>query len=142
MKSSGSRFSKCLYFSANAFARKVEKLAADSWKKINLSPSHAYLLMTVIEEPGVQPGKLADEMQLTPSTITRLIEKLEEKKLLVRTTEGKLTNVSPTAKARELYPKMKKCREEFYTNCTLFLGAEEIKRAARSINKLNDRLSR
>jgi DNA-binding MarR family transcriptional regulator len=141
MKASGSRFSKCLYFSANAFARKVEKLAADSWKKINLTPSHAYLLMTVIEEPGVQPGKLADEMQLTPSTITRLIEKMEAHKLVVRTTEGKVTNVYPTPKANQLYPQMKNCRDEFYTNCISFLGVEESKRMAQNINKLNDKLS-
>lgn len=75
MKSSNSRFNKCLYFSDNALARKVEKLATESWKKINLSPSHAYLLMMVLDEPGA----IAKEMQLTPSTIIRLIEKLEEK---------------------------------------------------------------
>lgn len=141
MKASGSRFSKCLYFSANAFARKVEKLATNSWKKINLTPSHAYLLMTVIEEPGVQPGKLAEEMQLTPSTITRLIEKMEENKLVVRTTEGKVTNVYPTPKANQLYPQMKDCLDEFYTNCISILGAEEMKRTAININKLSDKLS-
>ena len=93
MKSSNSRFNKCLYFSANALARKIEKIAVENWKKIDLAPSHAYLLMMVLENPGVQPGCIADEMQLTPSTITRLIEKLEDKKLLVRTAEGKITNV-------------------------------------------------
>jgi MarR family transcriptional regulator, organic hydroperoxide resistance regulator len=141
MKSSASRFSKCLYFSANALARKIEKLAAESWKKINLSPSHAYLLLTVIEEPGVQPGTLAAEMQLTPSTITRLIEKLEAEKLLVRTVEGKVTNVYPTPKAKELYPKMKVCLNEFYKNYTLLAGVEETYKMIQNIHKLNDKLT-
>jgi DNA-binding MarR family transcriptional regulator len=140
MKSSNSRFSKCLYFSTGALARKVEKIAVENWKKIDLAPSHAYLLMMVLENPGVQPGGIAEEMQLTPSTITRLIEKLEDKKLLVRTTEGKVTNVYPTPKGKELLPKMKSCMGDFYKTYTEILGAEESVRMVQSINKLTDKL--
>ncbi len=103
MKTSASKFGQCLYFTTSALARKVEKLAVESWKPVNLSPSHAYLLMAVLEEPGMQPGSLGRHLQLQPSTITRLIQKLEEKKLVVRTTEGRITNVYPTPKAKELH---------------------------------------
>jgi len=140
MKSSNSRFNKCLYFSTNALARKVEKLAIENWKQIDLSPSHAYLLTVVLDLPGIQPGAIAEEMQLTPSTITRLIEKLEEKKLVIRTTEGKSTNVYPTPKGKELIPKMKICREEFTKTYTDILGAEESMRMVQNINKLTDKL--
>ena len=140
MKSSNSRFSKCLYFSTGALARKVEKIAVENWKKIDLAPSHAYLLMMVLENPGVQPGGIAEEMQLTPSTITRLIEKLEEKKLLIRTTEGKSTNVYPTPKGKELLPKMKNCMGDFHKKYTDILGAEESVRMVQNINKLTDKL--
>lgn len=80
MKTSDSQYAECLYFTSSALARKVEKMANECWKQVDLSPSHAYLLMAVLEEPGMQPGNLAEQLQLTPSTITRLIEKLEEKK--------------------------------------------------------------
>ncbi len=140
MKSSDSRFSKCLYFSTNALARKVEKIAVENWKPIGLAPSHANLLMMVLDNPGVQPGSIAEEMQLTPSTITRLIEKLEEKKLVVRTTEGKLTNVYPTPKGKELLPKMKHCMDDFYKQYTAILGTEESMRMVQNINKLTDKL--
>jgi MarR family transcriptional regulator, organic hydroperoxide resistance regulator len=140
MKSCNSRFNKCLYFSAGALARKVEKLAVESWKKLDLSPSHAYLLLTVLDEPGIQPGTLAAEMQLSPSTITRFIEKLEEKKLLIRTTEGKLTNVYPTPKGKELQPKMKACMGDFFKKYSDILGAEESSRMVQNINKLTDKL--
>ena len=140
MKSSNSRFNKCLYFSANALARKVEKLAMESWKKIDLAPSHAYLLMLVLDEPGAQPGSIAKETQLTPSTITRLIEKLEEKKLVIRTTEGKVTNVYGTAMAKELHPKMKSCLDDFYKKYVEILGADESVRMVNNMNKLTDKL--
>ena len=125
MKASQSRYCKCIYFSANALARKIEKLACDCWQKVNLSPSHAYLLMVVIEDPGIQPGLLAHELQLTPSTITRLMEKLEEKRLVVRTTEGKVTNVYPTPKAKDMYPKLKECSNNFVEIYAGILGREE-----------------
>ena len=101
MNTSESKFCKCIYFSSNALARKIEKLAQESWKQVGLSPSHGYLLMTVVEQPGIQPGLLADHLQLQPSTITRLIEKLEDKKLVIRITEGKIANVYHKLKAKD-----------------------------------------
>ena len=141
MKTSESRYCKCMYFSTHALARKIEKLAVESWKPVNLSPSHGYLLMTVIEEPGIQPGTLADEMQLKPSTITRLIEKLEEKKLVVRTSEGKMTNVYPTPKGKDYHKKLKECMDHFYSSYCAVLGKEECFKMITNMNKLADKLA-
>ena len=134
------KYGMCLYFTSAALARKVEKLANESWKKVSLSPSHAYLLMTVLDEPGIQPSVLSAQLHLQPSTITRLIEKLEEKKLTVRTTEGKITNVYPTPKAKELYPKMKECLNHFYQKYSALLGKEESNTLVTDIGKIADKL--
>ena len=140
VKTSESKYCHCLYFTANALARKIEKLAQDSWSKVNLSPSHAYLLMMAIEEPGVQPSMLASHLQLQPSTITRLIEKLEDAKLVIRTKEGKMTNVYPTPKGKELLPKMKECLNEFYARYVSILGKEESNKLVQSMSKIADKL--
>jgi len=140
MKAASSKYCQCLYFSSNALARKIEKLANDSWKKVDLSPSHAYLLMLAIEDPGIQPSELVKQLLLTPSTITRLIEKLEDKKLVVRTNEGKLTNVYPTPKAKTLLPELKECLDDFYRKYSTLLGKEESAKMTQSINKLVDKL--
>ncbi|HET9057718.1 MAG TPA: MarR family transcriptional regulator [Chitinophagaceae bacterium] len=130
-----------MYFSSNALARKMERLATESWKKVDLSPSHAYLLMLVIDEPGIQPSALVEHLLLTPSTITRLIEKLEKKKLVVRTTEGKLTNVYPTPKAKKLLPELHECLNHFYQAYSAILGKEESTRMVSNMNKLVDKLT-
>jgi DNA-binding MarR family transcriptional regulator len=140
MKTSESKYCQCLYFTANALARKTEKLAQQSWSKVDLSPSHAYLLMMVIQEPGIQPSVLADHLQLQPSTITRLVEKLEEKKLVVRTTEGKTTNVYPSPKGKELLPKLKECLQEFYSSYSSVLGKEESAKLVQTMGKVADKL--
>ena len=140
MNTSESKYSQCLYFSSNALARKVEKLAQESWKPVGLAPSHAYLLMMVIDVPGIQPGALANELQLQPSTITRLIEKLEEKKLVVRIAEGKVTNVYPTSKARQLNSKLRECVGHFHAAHATIQGKEEGSKMVRNMNKLADKL--
>lgn len=140
MKTSGSKYAQCLYFTSQALARKVEKLASEAWQKVDLSPSHAYLLMAVLEEPGLQPGALANHLQLQPSTITRLIEKLEGKKLVVRTTEGKITNVYPTPKSKDLQPKLKQCLAQFYQRYSQLLGKEESSRLVTDMAKIADKL--
>jgi DNA-binding MarR family transcriptional regulator len=140
VKAANSKYCQCLYFSSNALARKIEKLANKSWKKVGLTPSHAYLLMLAIEEPGIQPSALVKQLLLSPSTITRLIEKLEEKKLVVRTTEGKLTNVYPTPKAKAMLPDLKDCLYDFYQNYSSIIGKEEGARLVTSMNKLVDKL--
>lgn len=140
MKTSCSKYAQCLYFTSAALARKVEKLASESWKKVGLSPSHAYLLIAVLEEPGIQPTVLAEHLQLQPSTITRLLDKLEEKKLVIRTTEGKVANVYPTPKAKELSPKMTTCMKDFSEKYNNLLGKEESSQLVKNLARIADRL--
>lgn len=140
MKSSESKYARCLYFTSNALARKVEKMAIESWKPAGLPPSHAYLLLMVLEEPGQQPGNISRHLQLTPSTVTRLIEKLEEKKLIIRSTEGKLTSVYPTAKAKQLMPKLTGCLEHFYAASSRLMEPGETATMLSRMHKLADKI--
>lgn len=140
MKIAESKYGECIYFASNALARKVEKLATDTWAKVDLSPSHAYLLMLVIENPGIQPSLIADNLQLTPSTITRLLEKLEKKKLLIRTMDGRVTNVYPSPKAKEMVPKLLACVKEFSQQSISLFGKEDTASLLTSISKVADKL--
>lgn len=140
MKTATRKYSGCMYFVSNSLARKMEKLAVNAWKPLDLSPSHAYLLMIAIENPGVQPTELSDELDLQPSTITRLIEKLEEKKLVLRITEGKQTSVYATPKAKNLHPKMKQCAAIFTENYFNILGKEQSEKLVQNMNRMADKL--
>ncbi len=140
MKTGDSKFCQCLYFTSAALARKIEKLATESWKPVGLSPSHAYLLTAVLDDPGIQPTTLCEHLQLQPSTITRLMQKLEEKKLVIRTTEGRITNVYPTPKAKELAPKMRECMNHFASQYAQVLGKEESAKLVQSMTKIADKL--
>ena len=140
MKLSDSRYNECMYFISAAFARKVERLAVTSWKEVNLSPSIAYLLMLVIEEPGCQPTYIGNHLHLKPSTVTRFVEKLEERKLIIRTTEGKLTNIYPTPKGKEMYPELKKCLQDFMSRYDKLIEKNEATKLLDTMRKVADKI--
>jgi DNA-binding MarR family transcriptional regulator len=129
-----------MYFSSAALARRIEKLAAGSWKRTGLSPSHAYLLMMVLDDPGIQPGALVEELLLSPSTITRLTDKLEEKKLVYRTAAGKMIKVFPTEKATAMQPELNACVTDFYEKVSAILGREESASLVGALNRITDKL--
>lgn len=129
-----------MYFSASALARKIEKLACTCWKPVDLSPSHAYLLLLVIDQPGIQPTSICTQLQLTPSTITRLMEKLEEKQLVTRTNEGKTTTVFPTTKAIELLPQLRACQQEFYQKQAEAVKGADCRELVQQMNRLSDKV--
>lgn len=91
-------FSGCLYFSTNNLSKLLSKMADEAFKSLGLAPSYAFLLMVVNKQPGIQPSEISKILQLTPSTITRLIEKMEYQGYLERTSEGRATKITPTAK--------------------------------------------
>lgn len=141
MKASNSRYSSCVYFASGALARKVERLATECWEPVGLSPSHGYLLLMVLDEPGIQPNKLVKELLLSPSTITRLTDKLEAKNLVSRTSEGKVINIYPTELAKSLEPKMKSCISCFSQMYGDILGEEDSSTLTKVLNKVTDRLN-
>lgn len=92
-----------LYYSTAAFSREINAIAESEFMDLGLTPSDAYLLMVVNEKPNVQPTEISDRILLAPSTITRMIEKLEKRHIVIRTSEGKYTFVAVTAKGKDLY---------------------------------------
>ena len=98
------RFSACLLFSANALARAITAIGDEEFGRFGLCYSHAYLLCEVVAQPGISPSQLSETLCLTPSTITRLVEKLEQKRLVRRESEGKKTLIFPTTEGEDLQP--------------------------------------
>jgi len=127
MKKSSSPFCQCLYYASNALARITTRMAEEEFASVGLSPSYAFLIMTVAKKPGIQPGEISKDLELTPSTITRLIEKMEKKGLLRRKFEGKTTSVFVTAKGEARTEDIKKCWLNLYLRFQDVLGEENSK---------------
>ena len=117
-----SKYCNCLYYSANALSRIMTKMADEAFAATGLTSSYAFLLMIVNEKPGIQPGEISCQMQLKPSTVTRLIEKMEYRGYLKREHAGRCTKVYPTIASTKLNPKIKKAWSDLYRQYADILG--------------------
>ena len=134
-KSPTTPYSACLLFSANALARAVTAIGDDEFGRFGLSYSHAYLLCEVVQQPGVGPSELSETLYLSPSTITRLVEKLEQKQLVRRESEGKKTLIFPTAEGEALQPEITKAWKQVGTRCSEVIGSTDICELTRQVFK-------
>lgn len=124
MNTNKAEYCRCLYFSANALARAITKMAEEIFAPTGLHPSYAFLVMSVNKYPGISAGDLAEMMRLSPSTITRLVEKLEEKQLARRMSEGKSTLVFPTPASVALDGQVRAAWSALYKRYIAVLGEE------------------
>ncbi len=132
------KYCGCLYYSANALARVMTRMAEEEFASTGLAPSHAFVLMTVNFQPGIQPKDLSNHMQLTPSTVTRLVEKLEFRGYLERSISGRITMIHPTAKSLELNDKIKESWRNLYNRYSNLVGENEGKELTQKINDALD----
>jgi len=133
MAREASPFCGCLYYSANALGRIITKMAEEEYAITGLSPSYAFLLMIVNKKPGVQPSEISDKMMLTPSTVTRLIEKLEYQGYLKRRSEGRTTLVEPTEKSLKISDTIQQAWVNLYKRYVALLGEETAKKLTQEI---------
>lgn len=120
------RYSACLLFSANALARAITAIGDEEFGRFGLCYSHAYLLCEVVAQPGVSPSQLSETLYLTPSTITRSVEKLEQKRLVRRESEGKKTLIYPTPEGEALQPTIAEAWERVGARYSQVLGKTNV----------------
>ena len=124
MAKADSPYCNCLYYSSNALGRVMTKMAEEEFATTGLAPSYAFLLLSVKSDPGISPGAISEKMQLTPSTVTRLIEKMEVRGYLERKSAGRAVEVYLTTEGVKLIPGIKKAWRSLYRRYADLLGEE------------------
>jgi len=114
-------FEQCIYFNSNALVRHLNKIWDEAYKPTGLSAPHAYLLRLVCHEPGITQKQAGKHLHLEKSTVTRFVDALEQKGLLLRyegdtgreiqlqaSPEGKKLGKKLDEIGKQLYKRMRK----------------------------------
>ena len=122
-------FDRCLYFNVNALSRSVSSIWKDAYAEIGLSPSHAYLLRLVLEQPGLAQREIAEILQLEKSTVTRAIDKMVEASYLARklspSGNQKEQNIFPTTKTKKIESRLNAIGDSLYKKMREEVGKDD-----------------
>ena len=123
-------FDRCLFFNVNALARVVNKKWAAAFNQFGLSPAHGYLLRVVLSKPGISQKLLADELRLEKSTITRFVDVLQKKELLIRrkggTGDARESSIYPTKQAKKIHAELEGLGDELYQTMISKIGVKDL----------------
>ncbi len=133
-------FQNCMYFSSNLLNRAITKMAEEEFKSTGLSPTYAFLLMAVQEQPSITQKELGERLHVTPSTITRFIEKLVYKGLVVTRSEGRMSFVDLTPLGIERMVVIKEAWKNLGRRYSDILGKEEGKLITRMLYDMGKKL--
>ncbi|QAA33791.1 MarR family winged helix-turn-helix transcriptional regulator [Clostridium manihotivorum] len=132
----------CLYFSANKLARIMTKMADEEFRITGLSPTYAFLVSIVNEKPGISQKDIGEALHITPSTITRFIDKLENSGYVNRRTEGKNSFIYSTEKGMELQKDINRAWSNLQQRYSKSVGKDEYVKVTEMINSVCSKLEK
>jgi len=131
----------CLYFTANSLARVITRMAEEEFRRTGLSPSHAFLMMLVNDNPGVGQKELCEQLHLAPSTVTRFIDSLVHRKYLTRKSDGKVSRVYATKAGESLRKPIAEAWKNLHQRYAKVLGLKKGDGLTAMIDAASDKLS-
>ena len=131
---------ECLYFTANSLSRIITRMAEEEFRKTGLSPSHAFLMMLAMDEPGIGQKALCEQLNLAPSTVTRFVDALVQKGYLTRQTAGKTASIYPTEQGNALREDIDAAWKSLHMRYAAVLGLEDGDELTALIDKAAEKL--
>ncbi len=136
-------FDRCLYFNVNALARVVNKQWTKAFAEFDLSPAHGYMLRAILSEPGITQKQLGNELKLEKSTITRFVDALQKKQLIVRKStdeDGRSCFIHPTRKAIAMQQSLENRGNELYQKMVETIGHDQLSNIVKQLKKSEKKL--
>ncbi len=130
----------CLFFTVKKLDRALNKLADESFQKVGMTPTYAFILLILAEEDGKLQKDIAQMLYIAPSTLTRLVEKLVHKGYVTTLTEGRTRKVYLTADGRELLPFIQEAWDDLHARYKAILGDDYADELAFTINTNSEKL--
>lgn len=127
-------FENCLHFNLNELTRRINRIWDAAFEEFGLSSAHANLLQLVLARPGISQKQICAELKLEKSTISRFIDALVKKNLIVRNKSGRDSTILPTNMAKMLEVKLNNKTHELNSRMGTLMGDENLVRLTRVLH--------
>jgi len=111
-----------------------------AFKGTGLSPSHAFMMVLINEQPGITQKELSEHLALAPSTLTRFADKLVYNGFIEREQKGKIVRIYPTREGAELTPAIENAWKTLHDQYSKVLGTEKGHELTSLIDQANQQL--
>ena len=109
------QINNCLYFTISRLFRVVNKFAEESFSKMDICPTHAFLMVLLQEEEnGLSVNRISEALTIAPSTVTRFVDKLVLKGYVERVKSGKQSFTKITEEGLKVMPEVYKAWESIF----------------------------
>ena len=109
------QINNCLYFTISRLFRVVNKFAEESFSKMDICPTHAFLMVLLQEEEnGLSVNRISEALTIAPSTVTRFVDKLVLKGYVERVKSGKQSFTKITEEGLKVMPEVYKAWENIF----------------------------
>lgn len=130
----------CLFFSANALARNITRMAEKAFKETGLAPSYAFAIMLVNEQPGITIKELSEHLHLAHSTMVRFTDKLVYGGYVERKHDKRVVKVYPTDKAHGIKKNIEMAWKQLYEDYSEILGKKQGEELTKEIFTANQKI--
>ncbi|BBI31360.1 MarR family winged helix-turn-helix transcriptional regulator [Cohnella abietis] len=132
----------CLFFTANRLSRSITRIAEEEFASTGLSPMYGYLILLINGSPGISQKELSEKLSITPSTLTRFMDKLEGKGLAERKVNGKTVQAYPTVKGKELEGTIRQASKRLKESYSEILGFDDGAKLSDEIQAASEQLEK
>ena len=121
---------KCIYFTISKMFRMINKMAEESFEKLDIYPTHGFLMIILKEEAA-------------PSTVTRFVDKLISKGYVAREKAGKNSFTKITEEGLKIMPEIYKAWHGISEKVEEVVGNEEyLRKAGEDLREFADKIGK
>ncbi|MED1121496.1 MarR family transcriptional regulator [Bacillus atrophaeus] len=128
-----------IQLSLQTLFQKIQPEMIESMEKQGVTPAQLFVLASLKKHGSCKISEIAERMEVKPSAVTLMVDRLEQKNLVVRkhdTEDRRVINISLTAEGDKKFEDILTGRKAILARYLSFLTEEELLQAAQITQKL------
>ncbi|MBJ7894550.1 MarR family winged helix-turn-helix transcriptional regulator [Bacillus atrophaeus] len=128
-----------IQLSLQTLFQKIQPEMVESMEKQGVTPAQLFVLASLKKHGSCKISEIAERMEVKPSAVTLMVDRLEQKNLVVRkhdTEDRRVINISLTAEGDKKFEDILTGRKAILARYLSFLTEEELLQAAQITQKL------